>query len=413
MNHHFLKNLNPAHRYRLGGGGELVCCSDVSPGAFSAYLSWLDQQANLQEYARHSIGQSVFRTYRIQNGGILHISYTGADRTLRVTEDLLTKPFDALMPQPALSKPRLCEPMLAVLPLDYTHRDMTDGNGMGYAALLEDGTWIVWDGGYPCDAELLFAYLSDRSPLPDHRVVISAWILTHAHYDHYGCFRSFTRLYADRVQVRYFLLNPPEKDDAVIAEGVVDPFLTRDFPELLERYDGARAVRVHAGQTMELHGAKLEILQTFEDVLPRRINWLNEASVVTRLHLAGQTILFTADCEITGDQQLILLGDGLKSDFLQVAHHAYSGGGPELWDAVSPEWLLFSTNYETLTRRLLPSWQKGIYTALLTRPGIKSLYASDGVIKEFPLPLENRHQVRFRSKPDATEVEERIAGLEK
>ncbi len=409
MNTKFLKNLTPACRFRLVGGSELACCTGISSEAFRSYLDGLDALDSLREYARNTIGQSEFRTFRIENGGILHISYTGADLSLRIVEDPLTKPFDNLLPQQVLPRPRLCEPMLAVLPLDYTHRDITDGNGMGYAVLLEDGTWVVWDGGYPCDADSLFAYLYDRSPLPGHRVVISAWILTHSHFDHYGCFRSFTRLYADRVQVRYFLLNPPEKDGEVINPGAVDSFLTVGFPELLGRYPDARAIRVRAGQRMALHGAELEILQTYEDVLPKRMNWLNETSVVTKLHIAGQTVLFTADCELSGDTRLILLGEGLKSDIFQVAHHAYSGGSPALWDAVAPSWLLFSTNYETLTLRLLPSWQKGLYTQLYTREGILDAFASDGAVKELPLPLTARKQVRFTAKPDPESVEERIA----
>lgn len=409
MNHNFTKTLTPEAKYLLADGSELVYCSGVSPDASDAYFAWLDALPILEEYARHTVGSSVFRTYRIRNGGILQVSYAGADCTLRITEDPLQGPFEGFLPQQVLSRPRVCDPMLVVLPLDYTHRDMSDGNGMGYAVLLEDGTWVIWDGGCPWDAEALFGYLYDRSPLPDHRVVISVWILTHSHYDHYSCFRAFTMLYADRAEVRYFLLNPIEKDETVIAAGAVDQFLTRDFPNLSERYAGAHAVRVRSGQTMALHGAKLEILQTFEDVLPRRMKYLNEASVVTRLHIAGQTLLFSADCECAACEPLQLLGDGLKSTFLQVPHHAFSGGSPAMWDAISPEWLLFSTNYDTLTRRLLPTWQGGLYTSLLTRPGIKGFYASDGAVKEILLPLENRNQIRFCIRPDAAEIEARMA----
>lgn len=408
MNTTYLKTLTPDRCFRLAGGAELAYCSDLSPDAFRAWRDSLDADPALRLYARHTVGASAFCTYRTDSG-ILHVSYTGADRSLRVVEDPLAAPFDGLLPQSVLPRRKVCDPMLCVLPLDYTHRDRTDGNGMGYAVLLEDGTWLIWDGGYPCDAETLFAYLYDRSPLPGHRVVISAWILTHSHFDHYGCFRSFTRLYADRVQVRYFLLNPPEKNDAIINPETVDPFLTVDFPELLSRYPGACAVRARAGQRLVLHGAELEILQTFEDVLPRQMNWLNEASMVTRLHIAGQSVLFTADCEIQGDAALILLGDGLQSDILQVAHHAYSGGSSALWDAVDPAWLLWTTNYETLSCRLLPSWQKGLYTALYTRAGIQGSFASDGSVKELPLPLTDHKQVRYCSLPDRVEVEQRAA----
>lgn len=136
-----------------------------------------------------------------------------------------------------------------------------------------------------------------------------------------------------------------------------------------------------------------------------QMDYLNEASVVTRLKVGGQTVLFCADCEMKGDNQLILLGDALKSDFLQVSHHAYSGGSPELWDAVDPEYLFWTTSYETLFPRLLPSWRHGLYTGLLTRDGIKGTWACDGWIKEFPMPLGSAKEVRYKTCPDIADVE--------
>ena len=52
---------------------------------------------------------------------------------------------------------------------------------------------------------------------------------------------------------------------------------------------------------------------------------------------------------------------------------------------------------------------KGLYTQLYTREGILDAFASDGAVKELPLPLTARKQVRYTGKPDPESVEERIA----
>lgn len=409
MNAKFLKHLPASTTFALPGGGELAYVPDVSKEMLDAYLAHLDGLELLSEYARNTIGSSEFRTYRVSNDGILNVAYTGADCSLRLVTDPLLKDFRYLPPQQILSRKEICQPVLTVLPLDYTHRDMTDGNGMGYAVLLQDGTYLIWDGGYPQDAERLFAYLYEHTPLPDHQIVISAWILTHAHGDHYGCFRAFTRKYAELVTVRYFLTNPPQADEAVINPQRVDPFLLEELPKLMERYPDSRAIRVHTGWKMAFHGAELEILQTYEDLLPVQMDWLNEASTVTRLRIAGQTILFTADCELKGEKSLLRLGDALKCDFLQIPHHGYSGGSQELWDFADPAYLLWTTNYDSLAYRLLPTWRHGLYLSLYTREGIQRSWAADGAVKEIPLPLNDPKAVRYVTLPNPLAVEQSIA----
>lgn len=406
MNSLYLKPLNPEKTFSLADGIELCVCEDFAPAAFDAYLAYLGTLTNLRVSATNVIGPLRAHTYRIAGGGILHITYTETDASLRILHDPLVGALRALPPQSAAISGRICQPVLAVTPLNYTRQNPIDSNGMSFVLRLEDGSFIIWDGGYAIDAESLYCYLWDSSPFPDHRIVISAWILTHSHGDHYNCFSAFTRLFSDRVTVRCFLLNPPKAGEGVLTNGY-EPFLTEEFPKIPERYPNSRAVRVHAGQRAVFPGAEIEILQTYEDVLPMQMDYLNEASVVTRLKLGGQSVLFCADCELKGDRRLIRLGSALKSDFLQVAHHAYSGGSHELWDAVDPSFVFWTTSYETLFPRLLPSWRNGLYTDLFTRKGLKGSWACDGRIKEFPMPLDSVKSVRYRTYPEIAEIETR------
>ncbi|HBF15463.1 MAG TPA: hypothetical protein DDW30_07265 [Clostridiales bacterium] len=407
MNSLFLKSLNPTKIYALAEGTELCVCEKVTHEAYAAYLGHLGTISSLRESAANTVGPLRARTYRIAGGGILHVTHHAADGTLRVLHDPLGGVLRDLPPQGAAITHKICEPVLTVMPLDYTRQNPIDSNGMSFVLRLEDGSFIIWDGGYAVDAERLYAYLWKSSPFPDHRIIISAWILTHSHADHYGCFNAFTRLFAERAEVRCFLLNPPEMGEGVLGSRGYDSFLTEKFPALLSRYPNARAVRVHAGQRASFSGAEIDILQTYEDILPTPMDWLNETSVVTRLKLGGQTVLFCADCELKGDRQLILLGDALKSDFLQVSHHAFSGGTPELWDAVAPSYLFWTTSHETLFPRLLSAWRHGLYARLLTREGIKGSFVCDGRVKEITLPLTDPKAVNYRYAPEIGEVERR------
>ncbi len=397
MNASFLKSLNPEKTFALAENTELSVCQNITQKAFETYTDYLGTLTDLQICGSNAIGPLTAKTYKVADGGILHVTYNSADESLRILFDPLHGVLCNLPPKALENSPKICQPVLSVIPLDYTKQSPLDCNGMSYVLRLEDGTFVIWDGGYSADAERLYRYLSESSPLPEHQVVISAWIFTHSHLDHYGCFDAFTEKFADRVQVENFILNPLVNGEGVIRENRNDAFLTEKFPKLLRCYPNARAVRVHAGQRIEFAGAEIEILQTYEDILPEQMDWLNEASVVTRLKIAGQTALFCADCELRGDKRLILLGDALKSDFLQVAHHAFSGGTNELWDAVDPSYIFFTTSHETLLQRLLPSWRHGLYTNLFTRDSIKGVWAGDGHVKEFPLPFESDKDLQYRT----------------
>lgn len=410
MNQNFFGHLHaPERTYELTDGCEMALWQSIEPETVTEYLSELENMKELTEYARHEIGSNRYRTYRIQDGGILNVAYTAADRSLRAVSDPLRGSGDwTLPPQTPAPRKKICTPSLTVLPLDYSHRDLTDGNGMAYAILLEDGSFLIYDGGYPHDAEHLFCCLWERSPLPNHRIVISAWILTHSHLDHFGCFRDFSRMFASRVHVRYFLLNPPPDREEIIRHSAFVPFLTTDLDRYVSYYEGAKKIRLHTGQRLFLQGLELEVLQSFEDLLPMQIQYLNEASLVTRLRIGGQSLLFLADCEQQADKRIVLFGDALRSDFVQIPHHAFSVGTPEIYRAVDPSYCLWTTNFESYLYRTLPAWRKGMFADLLTKQRVVRSFVADGPVKDIPLPLEDVRSVRYSYCIPLSEIEQKM-----
>ena len=148
---------------------------------------------------------NIFST--LSNGKeIIHVSYINYNNSLKILSDPLT---ESVYKVEDPSYTRITDSSLAIIPLDYSHREISDAHGMSYIITLEDGRFIIIDGGYddyvkdgikkePRDAEIIYEYLQKNNKRKD-KITVAAWIFTHSHEDHYGAFLKFNRLYKDNV----------------------------------------------------------------------------------------------------------------------------------------------------------------------------------------------------------------------
>ncbi len=231
-----------------------------------------------------------------------------------------------------------------------THRD----NGLGMFLKLADGSFVVWDGGYPDDMPRLLSFLEDNTPA-GQKPVIATWIITHSHGDHYWGFESlFKTGEIDRVELRRVMACAPTREQ--FAEGRrPEPFLpTRLGDMLAER--GIEWVTPLAGQILHYPGVDMEVLQTIEDVFPHRVWDDNEASTVVRLTFpkaGGKTVLVVGDCQSGGlDAMTNAYGSYLKCDVLQTPHHGCSGATKASFDCTDPEEVIFCTAEDKYLERL-------------------------------------------------------------
>jgi hypothetical protein len=86
-------------------------------------------------------------------------------------------------------------------------------------------------------------------------------------------------------------------------------------------------IKTHVGHKFHLRNAEIEILYTLESYLPRKLDYFNTSSLVFTVAIGGQRFLITGDasehaCTIVSK----MYGSYLKSDYVQVAHHGYTGG---------------------------------------------------------------------------------------
>ncbi len=253
--------------------------------------------------------------------------------------------------------------------------------GMSYVIRLSDGRFIVFDGGWNFgpDRDKLFQCLQEGAA--GETPVIAAWILTHPHCDHYHCFIGFADQYGDQVKIEKILLNFPEADDLEHYPTFTwsDPRVDYDsaeavnIPRMWERIArcGATVYTAHTGQRYRIGDAECEILSCMDDTLWSSYS-VNAGSLVIRMELAGQVILWTADSSFSTARLPERYGTYLKADILQVPHHGFQSG----------EGAAEVAGYDLIRPRicLLPVSDFNAYTVLCShREGVRHLLTNGGI----------------------------------
>lgn len=239
-----------------------------------------------------------------------------------------------------------------------------DENGMCFVYLLADGTFLIYDGGLDTpDADHLYEILHRVAGQHGiNEVVISNWMLTHAHGDHCGCWEPFFRQYADKVKIERVMFNTSHSD---LGNAISDSQEESAMNSVKTYSPDTELVRLHSGQDFWLADMKVEVLYTIEDLEPGSFEDYNDASTITRLTINDETILMTGDAAF-GAWGLMCkaYGNAMKSDYLQVPHHgAHDGGTKAAYDLIQPTYLLWPCG-DKLYADDLTSWNKDYGTNL-------------------------------------------------
>ncbi len=209
--------------------------------------------------------------------------------------------------------------------------------GMSFAVRLSDGRFILFDGGreFEPDCDRLYECLKAGSPYS--KPVIAAWIMTHPHSDHFHCCMPFIDKYGDDVVIEKFMFNFPEHDDFEHYPALAnkdwrfeDSSPHTNIPKFKERIarTNADVYTPHTGQIYQIGDAKCEILSSMDNTIHCSSD-VNASSVVVRMELGGQVILWTADASFSIAKIPERYGEYLKSDILQIPHHGFQVGTAE------------------------------------------------------------------------------------
>ncbi len=314
--------------YDAGEKSRMLVFDDTDPEEYAAYRKALEA-AGYTLYTENEITDNKFATY-INDKYTITVGYYAYETACRA----IIEPKETLPPLEVDNKyETLMQPSMTLFGVDYGE-SMQNGQCMIFQ--LADGSYIIVDSGFPLarNGQDIYEFLYEYAP-DKNNITIAAWIMTHAHSDHYGAFSKFSDAYASKVKLELMIANYPSA--SVMTEGgyTYEVDVCTKLKARTALFEGARFINTHVGQEFYLRDAKIEILYTLESFSPDVLSYFNDTSMVFTVELGGQKVNVLGDagedaCQIVQK----MFGDYLKADFVQVAHHG-AGTGSSSYSGVT------------------------------------------------------------------------------
>lgn len=363
--------------YDCYDGAVMFYWSDIDASALSAYKTALEKKGYTiyQEHEDRNVHAATYSDGTIS----VHAYYLKRVGELRVITQKT-----AVLPVNPYSYKELCTPSVTQLGI---YNDPKVYTGMGYLIRLSDGTFVVIDGGIGLEynRDLLYELMNEQKPDGMDSIVISAWILTHGHGDHFGVLKKFLESYDDKVTVKMLICNDISDYVYATTEKGTRSF---DYGSVVGHFGGCVMMKAHTGQKFYFPGATFTVLRTHEDVYPKTMHLYNDvSSVVVDAIVKDTRFLWLSDVEKASAPILQeMYGEDLKCDVMQIAHHGIGDGWDELYALCNPRIALWPAGDEVL------SYKDRIR---FTRPHIK--YLVDTTEQMFYSAYGN-HTFEFKSK---------------
>ncbi len=378
---------------------------------YKSYLVQLYENGYRPYMAEREVDGSYFVTYVNDDEGImLHIIYNGYrwasvqpmdDETSDNTLDAMVTPtlrvisakteadygyVHHLLPKELLTKQeykKITNSRLTVVQLDPRKANGEDTSfGYCYVYTLEDGSFVVLDGGngYKADVTNFYNVLwelhteaHDSTPSASNPIRIAAWYISHGHGDHVGLLNQFSSSYISNsskyVRLESIIGNFPSNDEIYNAHSINQGVLNRMGTDAWYKNADGTAVKfynVHTGQVFFIGNLEFEVMFTTEDMHPWSMLVFNNACTVMRLTVnshnvanggtvaAGATPSSRVSNMVLGDIMArssrvmrATFGPSLASDMVVIAHHS-TGAEGELYELISAKVVFWTCRAETV-----------------------------------------------------------------
>ncbi len=381
----------------------------VSAEAFHAYCDTLKAQGYERLGEENEIEQSLFATFvHEEKQQTLYVAYNAFThaagnykykprlKVISASLDAVNLPGEELLtPNPTYTKKT--DSVISSVYLE------NSSVGMCYVIMLEDGTFIVFDGGADGSGSIasriystLSAMHNRANPGSTDPIRIRTWFVTHSHGDHYEAFGYFLSNYVKPgyAKLDYVMGNYPAGITVYNGAGT-DMVLSNSINEMAMAY-GFEYIKIHTGQRYYFANLEIEVLCTQEDLNPMRISLFNDVSSTVRFTMkatdaqgnpvndpaATTTSIWTGDAFIYSSRFMSgMYGTYLKSDMVQVAHHGNIGCEKPFYGFIEPTVVWFPntyTAYRSYTGGWRSDWQSQVDYYLVKEIGsVKYVYVSD------------------------------------
>ena len=230
---------------------------------------------------------------------------------------------------------------------------LLNNGGMSYVVQMENGHYIVIDGGVQNSAntQYLMNYLIANKT--GEKPMIDAWMFTHQHGDHLDNAFYILNNYSDQIEVKRFIYTWGTPDSSRLESAQIDEInnYTTQFNNLRSKYPNTQLISMKQDDIYTIGTVKIHVLITAEQYAAEhsrdgKIHDLNYLSAVFKMTFTQNTLSTDDDTTfmVVGDasyRRLTYLvdryGSELQCDVLQAAHHGLEGGEKTFYQAVDPD----------------------------------------------------------------------------
>ena len=384
---------------------DMITITNTNSEGYSSYIS-LMEKAGYKLYTSTDMGKNKFATYT-KDSYVVNLGYYPYDNSIRITVEN-GAPLVGLESENKFTKITSSQLSLLGQEVDGTE------NGLSELIRLEDGRFIVIDGGHG-GANYMTAFVSEikkQAAAYTDKPVIAAWIITHAHVDHDGLFRTHAKEIKNQgITVEKVFMNSQSSQaelDNLYAQGVSSDVLSLHGSIALCMSNanaiGATVYKTHAGQILYFANAKIEVLYTHETLYPEALDATNTTSTVMKItftdSVTGEKTTFLSTGDATSKAFRCIYNnysDYLACDILSMAHHGGTTGEKnklgepakntsKAYEAVNPTLALWPMG----SIRLIPVYksQKDVDDKLFACSNLKEVYIAGhvGDVTIVPLP---------------------------
>lgn len=321
------------HIYDANGAIEAIY-ENATPDHFDAYISKLSQ-LGYKKYAQNERGNVKSAIFTDEKHHTFNVFYEGGYEELCITVEKYSR---NTLPPKAGAYTKVCETKFLQVGVEHKYGGGdAPQNGMCYIWRLEDGRFVILDGGfnYSQGAENVYEALKELA-LDSSEIVIASWIVSHLHSDHAGTFDKFTDKYLQKAEIESVILNVPTDEQTALAE-MNSTHWVRISTRLQNVNPHVRFYKAHPGQIYHFANLEIEILYTLEMYAPEDLTYYNTCSLVVDMKFGSFNMVMLGDCsEDAGEILCKNYGEGLEAEVVQVAHHGYVGGSTALYTNIDP-----------------------------------------------------------------------------
>lgn len=265
---------------------------------------------------------------------------------------------------------------------------------------IADGSFVIVDGGIGTEGvnDKIYETLVKLAPDPDD-IVISAWIITHADWDHIAGFSTFAEKYrdAENITLKQMVYNYPDNsllldtDDHISIKNRHNN--TENWANMLG--DDVEILKPHTGNVLYYADIKINVLYTQEDYLVRGTSFgnYNTSSLVLQMVTSDGTKIFIGgDHPVDGSYQgydwcegaiYRWYGNFIESYVCTTFHHGYGGGADEagvVYTVIRPKVVLWCANQSKIDESNLTNQTRNNYfTTNGVANGVTYYVAGDNV----------------------------------